>query len=776
MRTLARSMFLVRRRLSERWALLVLVGLWPLLGLGLLSGQALWRGEMLPLSVATMLGLTLLLAVSRELWPERGPAIGTGPSSSSASPSASTTTAARSPISAASTLWGELELGLLLLTGVYFLISATGGLRSFLYPLVYALVSFLMVVHRHRASAVAWLVAAVALEGLVGWRVIQRDGWALPAYHLTFIGFFAAGNLLVLSSLVRRLRRGHDQKVRSTLERIRQEARDFRLISAALPPQSRARTRDEEELAMAHAAVESIHEQLFHNVDLLRTALQLHTCTLLWCDDPLPGTKGRRHPRLSVKEMSTDSEMVVESPALEGPGILMSVLADPKPLRLRALSGKRLPPYYQGPVGVTDLCAVPLLDGNTLRAVLCADRTGDRPFSLEEEQVLAKAASHILRVVEHERVFTAVERSKYEQEQFYRASEQLNEALTVEDVHRKTFAALRAITHYDLAVITRADEDGVEHSVAAVDRSSTEGRALGAVGDPHGGPPRRSEDEAARWAELAQRLDGLRFEGEGSMLGMAIKNRHHMPANGELIDGDTVVFTPRTRLRGAKSLLVLPLLRGDQVLGAITLASSRPHQYPAELRDMLRVISHQVGVSVQNARMYHSMEERATTDGLTGLTNRRAFQERFDQLHALAERTGQKYAVILTDIDHFKSVNDTYGHVVGDDVLRRVAAVFAGRSRRVDIVARYGGEEFVLVLPDTDGVGAEHFANELRKEIGALTMSSDHGSFNVTLSLGVAEFPADGRVRNELLERADQALYFCKEHGRNCVRRWSQTG
>src|SRR5690606_19145747 len=158
------------------------------------------------------------------------------------------------------------------------------------------------------------------------------------------------------------------------------------------------------------------------------------------------------------------------------------------------------------------------------------------------------------------------------------------------------------------------------------------------------------------------------------------------------IDGDTVVFTPRTRLRGAKSLLVLPLLRGDQVLGAITLASSRPHQYPAELRDMLRVISHQVGVSVQNARMYHSMEERATTDGLTGLTNRRAFQERFDQLHALAERTGQKYAVILTDIDHFKSVNDTYGHVVGDDVLRRVAAVFAGRSRRVDIVARYGGE------------------------------------------------------------------------------------
>jgi len=731
----ARRVFLMRRRLGERWALVSLAGLWPLLGLGLVTGPALWRGQMLPLSVVTMFGLTLLLAVSRELWPERGLPVGT------------------------TTAWGELELGLLLLTAVYFLIGATGGPRSFLYPMVYALVSFLMVVHRYRACAVAWLLAAVVLEGLTGWRTAMHHGFGLLAQHLTFIGFFAAGNLLVLSSLVRRLRRGHDDQVRTTLDRIRQEARDFRLISAALPPQSRARTRDEEQLAMAHSAVESIHEQLFHNVDLLRTALGLHTCTLLWCDQPDPTAKGRRHPTLTVKEMSTDSEMVTDARTLEGPGILTSVLSDPKPLRLRALGGKRLPPYYQGPTRVTDLCAVPLMDGNTLRAVLCADRTGDHPFSEGEEQVLAKAAAHILRVVEHERVFTAVERSKYEQEQFYRASEMLNEALTVEEVHRKTFAAIRAITHYDLAVITRSDGEGTRHDVIAVDV-----------------PGGEAGEGEARWSELAQRLEGLQFEGEGSLLGMAIKNRHHMPANGDLIDADTVVFTPRTRLRGANSLLVLPLQRGDQVLGAITLAASRPHQYPAEVRDMLRIISHQVGVSVQNARMYHSMEERATTDGLTGLTNRRAFQERFDQLHALAERTGQKYAVILTDIDHFKSVNDTYGHPVGDEVLRRTAAVFGGRSRRVDIVARYGGEEFVLVLPDTDGLGAEHFANELRKEIAAMTMSSEHGNFNVTISMGVAEFPVDGRCRNELLERADQALYYCKEHGRNCVRRWSDGG
>ena len=133
------------------------------------------------------------------------------------------------------------------------------------------------------------------------------------------------------------------------------------------------------------------------------------------------------------------------------------------------------------------------------------------------------------------------------------------------------------------------------------------------------------------------------------------------------------------------------------------------------------------------------------------------------------DRTGRKFAVILTDIDHFKKVNDTYGHPVGDAVLKRVAAVFAGRARKVDVVARYGGEEFVLVLPDTDGEGAELFASKLREEVAAQTMTSEQGPFQVTISMGVAEYPGDGVDRHELIEKADQALYYCKEHGRNRV-------
>jgi diguanylate cyclase (GGDEF)-like protein len=508
---------------------------------------------------------------------------------------------------------------------------------------------------------------------------------------------------------------------------------------------------------MAQGAVQSIREQLFHSLDLLRGALELNTCVLLWvhADPAQPDPGGRNLPRLAIKELTTTSEMVNEEGVLDGAGLLAGMLRDPKPLRLKALAGRRNPPYYAGPEAVTDLCAVPLLDGATLRGILCADRTDDRPFTEEEEHTLDKAAQHVLRIIAHERVFAAVERGKYEQERFYQASELLNQALTLEDVHEKTFAAVRAIAEYDIAVITGYDAHAGSHDVLAVDAPSAGG-----------------EDKA--WTELADRLAKLTFQDGEGLVAIAVKNRHFMPASGEVVDQDAVIFTARTRLRRARSLLVLPLVRGDEVLGTITLASAQPHRYGAATREILRVISHQVGVSLQNARMYQSMQERATTDGLTGLTNHRAFQERFAQLHALAERAGTTFSVILTDIDHFKGINDTYGHPAGDRVLKRIAALFTGRARKVDIVARYGGEEFALVLPDTGGEGAAHFANKLREEVGQQMMTSEHGTFQVTISMGISEYPADGSTRRELVERADQALYHCKEHGRNRVRRWSE--
>jgi diguanylate cyclase (GGDEF)-like protein len=184
---------------------------------------------------------------------------------------------------------------------------------------------------------------------------------------------------------------------------------------------------------------------------------------------------------------------------------------------------------------------------------------------------------------------------------------------------------------------------------------------------------------------------------------------------------------------------------------------------------MLGVIANQVATSLQNAMMYKKMETMATTDGLTGLTNHRTFQERFAQLLERSARHNHRAAMLLLDIDHFKKVNDTYGHPIGDEVLRQVAQVLAKAVRVIDIPARYGGEEFAIVLESTDLDGALALAERIREDVGRLEVPTDKGVLVVTTSIGVAAFPDDATEQPALIERADMALYHAKQGGRNRV-------
>jgi len=159
----------------------------------------------------------------------------------------------------------------------------------------------------------------------------------------------------------------------------------------------------------------------------------------------------------------------------------------------------------------------------------------------------------------------------------------------------------------------------------------------------------------------------------------------------------------------------------------------------------------------------------ATTDGLTGLLNHRTFQLRMDEALAAARRYGRKCSLILTDIDHFKSVNDTWGHPTGDLVLKGVAKILKDKARDTDIVARYGGEEFAIVMPETDQKGAQAIAERIREAVSGETFQTEMGPLKVTLSLGIATFADDAKDKHGLVELADQCLYFAKRNGRNQV-------
>lgn len=162
-------------------------------------------------------------------------------------------------------------------------------------------------------------------------------------------------------------------------------------------------------------------------------------------------------------------------------------------------------------------------------------------------------------------------------------------------------------------------------------------------------------------------------------------------------------------------------------------------------------------------RLFSEVRKLSVTDALTGLYSRYYFFDQLDKELSRAKRYNEPFSIIMMDLDGFKRINDSQGHLAGDRILRAVAAALHSAVRRTDVVGRYGGEEFVLLLPHTDEKGALTLANRLRELIERCNFGAGHGQKGITISGGITTYPTSGTTAEELLERADQALYKAKE-------------
>ncbi|WP_375104325.1 sensor domain-containing diguanylate cyclase [Paenibacillus sp. RS8] len=230
-------------------------------------------------------------------------------------------------------------------------------------------------------------------------------------------------------------------------------------------------------------------------------------------------------------------------------------------------------------------------------------------------------------------------------------------------------------------------------------------------------------------------LNGRRFESEGVEIIDCI-----LVQMGKRIDYEL-------ELRSAKKQIEVAYWEKDQALAELKRIHLEIEQKQAELLEMNAVLL-----------------ELSNTDKLTGLKNRRFLQEKLDEQIVGYGRDQAVFSLCIIDIDHFKKVNDTYGHQTGDYVLEKLASILKLQSREEDIAARYGGEEFVLLLPNTDISESKIIAENLRQSIAYSTWEMGQ----ITVSMGIATFiPSDSETT--LLQKADQALYASKEQGRNCV-------
>lgn len=270
------------------------------------------------------------------------------------------------------------------------------------------------------------------------------------------------------------------------------------------------------------------------------------------------------------------------------------------------------------------------------------------------------------------------------------------------------------------------------------------------------------------------------YENFNLSLGEGLSGHVALYKKAKLVSSDADIFQldhEPDYIKDNKSLLSVPMIWHNQIIGVITLGSSVEYHFSKKDLTIVKIIASQAAIAIQNATKYQKTEERSLMDELTGVYNFRAFDVMLQDMVLEAEMKEEKLSLLMIDLDYFKQVNDRYGHSAGNIVLKEVAKVLKEQTRREDVIARYGGEEFTIIIPNTDCQKANTIAERIRDAIenhpvkirDNLNDNKDIKIY-VTASIGVAAYPHMASSGQELIRHADRAMYIgSKQAGRNRV-------
>ena len=417
-------------------------------------------------------------------------------------------------------------------------------------------------------------------------------------------------------------------------------------------------------------------------------------------------------------------------------GLINLCIKEKKPLISSDIIEKKLEVGYLKKDKISSLVAVPVMDGNFPLGVITADSARFHAFSSADSDILQMFSKQLMRILQRERVYPQIYRSH----------------TTLKVLHEESSKLLSSL---DMDVIARSLTDGAYRiapsEIVFFIAKGKEFEVLHQLGIP------------AQKKKI--------FTLKGTLLDMVVKNKEPFYLS-DVRHYRSPIMPFKTDNLG--SVFVLPMLYEKEILGMLALLSEKINALSPYQIELLEVLGNQASTSIANARFHAEIERLAITDGLTGLFNHRHFQERLSQEFSRIDRFSEPLSVLIIDIDHFKKINDTYGHPVGDAVLKGVADKIRKTIRNIDISARYGGEEFAVILIGTDERGAMNMAERLRKAVMNKTFSADKNTFNVTISIGISTYTKGIKRKEELIEKADKALYQAKRGGRNRSILWSE--
>jgi diguanylate cyclase (GGDEF)-like protein/PAS domain S-box-containing protein len=385
------------------------------------------------------------------------------------------------------------------------------------------------------------------------------------------------------------------------------------------------------------------------------------------------------------------------------------------------------------------LMIVPMRTMQGVIGAVTLARTGRRePYHSEDLALLQDLAQRSAFAIESARLYESEARRLHELDSLYSATRALLTTLDYETLLGRILdAAINAIP---------AAEKGILNLMAP-ETGKLEIRAMFGYKDP------RIRTSTRR------RIHGY--------TALAIQQRKPMLIHDATMEGLYGLLEGEAEDLPVRSIIIAPLILDDQALGALILSASSRSAFTQDDLRLLESFAATISAAINNSLLHSRMQRLAITDSVTNLYNRRGFYELARREIERARRFGHSLSVVMMDLDQLKSVNDTYGHAVGDQVLRTLADRLSQHVREFDILCRYGGDEFALLLPETDLFMAASVAERLRGSIADEPIKTDGGPVPVTISLGVTKATPNTTNLEELLKSADRALYAAKQGGRN---------
>jgi diguanylate cyclase (GGDEF)-like protein len=416
-------------------------------------------------------------------------------------------------------------------------------------------------------------------------------------------------------------------------------------------------------------------------------------------------------------------------------GLIYVCLKEKRPLVSFDIIERKLDVGYLKKEKISSFVAVPIMDGTFPLGVVSADSARFHAFSSADTDTLNTFSNQLVKILQRERVYPQIYRSYTTLKVLNEESAKLLSSLNVRVIAQTLIdGTLRIAPSISVFFLVKGNEVEILH---------------------HKG---------------LDNLDKNVFSLKNTVLDMVVKNKE--PLNLSDVRQYRSSIMP-FKINNIGSVFVLPLLYERDLLGILVILSEETNAFNPYQIELLKVLGNQASISIANAKFHEEIERLAITDGLTGLFNHRHFQERAKQEFYRRGRFPEPISLLFIDIDHFKEINDTYGHPVGDSVLKGVSDIIKKTIRNIDFPARYGGEEFAVILIGTDARGALKMAERLRKAIMKKVFSAEAENFQITVSIGLSTHRDDIRSKEELIEEADKALYHAKRTGRNRCVLWS---